>query len=239
MPAVRKNGDRALPRTMSPSRATSRSVSQRASRRVHDRRSLVGATVGAHRLRSHEAARWSRRRRTASALTATRMTSAVDRLEPELGQADEDQRVRDEPEEQGAERRAGEGPGAAEDADAADDDGGHDLSEHAARRRAVDRPELDDPHDPGHARPAGRTARRRRRRRAATGYRGWPPPPGCCRPHRTGGRTGSTAGGPTPITTTTTAMTTKIGMPRMSSWAASVKPGGRPDSGPGGCPAIR
>ena len=45
---------------------------------------------------------------TASALTATQDHDAVDGLQPELRQADEDQRVRDEPEEQRAERRAGE-----------------------------------------------------------------------------------------------------------------------------------
>ena len=64
---------------------------------------------------------------TASALTATRMTSAVDGLEPELRQADEDQGVGDEAEEQRAERGAGDRPGAAEDVDAADDDRRDDL----------------------------------------------------------------------------------------------------------------
>ena len=41
------------------------------------------------------------------------------------------------------------------------------------------------------------------------------------------------------MTTTMTAMSTKIGMPKMSWWAASVKPGGRPAIGTWWLPAIR
>ena len=44
-----------------------------------------------------------------------------------------------------------ERPGAAEDADPADDDRGDDLERVAARGRPVDRPEFDDVHDPGDA----------------------------------------------------------------------------------------
>ena len=51
----------------------------------------------------------------------------VDGLEPELRQSDKDQRVGDEPEEQGAECCPGEGPRAAKDADPANDDRGDDL----------------------------------------------------------------------------------------------------------------
>ena len=60
-----------------------------------------------------------------------------------MRQPDEDKGVGDEPEEQGAERRAGEGPGATEDPDTADDHGGHDLERVAARGGAVDGPEFD------------------------------------------------------------------------------------------------
>ena len=69
----------------------------------------------------------------ASALTATRITSAVDRLEPELRQADEDQGVGDEAEEQRADRGADERARAAEDVHAADDDRGDDRER---RRRS-------------------------------------------------------------------------------------------------------
>ena len=75
LPGVRKNGDSALPSTISPTSATSRSVSQRASSRVHGRRPVPGATAGAHRVRRSGRARWRRRRMTASALTATRITT--------------------------------------------------------------------------------------------------------------------------------------------------------------------
>ena len=80
------------------------------------------------------------------------MTSAVDRLEPELRQPDEDQRVGDEAEEERAEGGADERAGAAEDVHAADDDRGHDREHDAGRGRPVDRSELDDPHHAGDAR---------------------------------------------------------------------------------------
>ena len=63
----------------------------------------------------------------ASALTAMRMTSAVDGLQPELRQPDRIRALAMKPEEERAECRPDEGPRAAEDADPADDDRGDDL----------------------------------------------------------------------------------------------------------------
>jgi len=45
LPAVRKNGDKALPRTMSPARATTSRTSQRNRPRVQDRRSVCAVIV--------------------------------------------------------------------------------------------------------------------------------------------------------------------------------------------------
>src|SRR3954447_13316773 len=73
----------------------------------------------------------------------------VDGLEPELRQADEDERVGDESEEEGPERGPDEGARATEDADAPDDDRGDDLQRVAPGGGPVDGPELDDVHDPG------------------------------------------------------------------------------------------
>ena len=105
LPVVRKTGDSALPSTISTIRATTSSVSQRASsasttalRSRASRSALIG--------RRASVARWSRRRMTASALTATQDHEAVDRLEPELRQAEEDEGVGDEAEEQRADGRA-------------------------------------------------------------------------------------------------------------------------------------
>ena len=132
------------------------------------------------------------------------------------------------PEEQRAERRAGERPRAAEDVDAADDDRRDDREGEAARGRPVDRPELDDPHDAGDT---GEQAAQREgdeddepRRDAEDGGRfrvaadrvelpAEPRPAQDDRPDRPRRRRRST---------------TKTGIPKMSSWAASVKPGGRP-----------
>ena len=132
---VRKNGDRALPSDDQPEQGDEQQrLPAREQARSTRGRPGAGAAAALIGCGPPRRPRWSRRRMSASALTATRITSAVDRLQPELRQADEDQGVGDEAEEERAERGAGERPGAAEDVDPADDDRGDDR-EHRRRSR--------------------------------------------------------------------------------------------------------
>src|ERR1700761_6067295 len=163
---VRKSGEAAPPITRIRMTTTARPVSQRS----------------AGRSRSARRGRWVAASLTMSATVAAQCAGealgnglvegdgeqqqeAPDRLVPERGDAEHVQRGADRGQEQCAEGGAGDAATAAEDRDAADHDGRHDLQFVAGARGRVDRAVLGAPQDAGDAGD-----------RAADGERGEDPP---------------------------------------------------------------
>ena len=104
---VRKNGDSALPSDDQPEQDDEQQrlpARQRARGRArHAARELVAAVIGRA---SRRRARWIRRSDERVGADGEQDHDPVDRLQPELRQPDEDERVGDEAQEERAERRA-------------------------------------------------------------------------------------------------------------------------------------
>src|SRR5262245_21747208 len=148
---VRKTGDSRTPTVTRAISTTARSVSQR---RSHPKREppASGATIAGSATRAPTDVPLEAALEDRIHPDRDEDHGAIDRLEPELREVEQDQRIRDEREEQGAQPRPDRRTRAAEDRDAADDAGGDHLEHDTGRRRGVDRPEL---HAPEHAGQAG------------------------------------------------------------------------------------